>query len=149
MRMGLLIHRTFSAIVVSMKRFYEPTLWTAIRSSSFIALALCAIVATAQMSDWVLLTGVAAIAIIAFVWGRSLTRAGMDAMMVRLSQFGRMRQMIILALATLICGCLFLALTVILITTSLPTSEIRFYAFFPVAAFFPVVVMLTIKLFEL
>lgn len=93
--------------MVSMKRFYEPNLMTCLKSGCFLFAISLIIIATAFWSRWVLLTGVIGIMAFALIMGRSLARAGLDAMLVKLSQFHRLKGAALIGVAILFEGVLF------------------------------------------
>ena len=74
------------------------------------------VIATAFWSQWTLLTGIIGIVAIALLMGHSLARAGLDAMLVKLSQFNRFKAIMLIGLTILFQGVLFVFAIPITIT---------------------------------
>lgn len=70
-----------------MQRFYSPTLTTCFKSSTLLALLVAVPTLVHALWDSVLPTGIAAIMVVAYIYRNSLTRAGLNVTLVRLSSF--------------------------------------------------------------
>jgi len=96
-----------------MERFYLTSIKTCIKSGGLLFVAGILIVVAVRAAEWSVIGGVVAIVVGAIVYGRSLARAGFDAVLVRLSQYSRTRSLLILLGALLLNGFGYIALSVI------------------------------------
>jgi len=96
-----------------MERFYLTSIKTCIKSGGLLFVAGILIVFAVRAAEWSVIGGVVAIVIGAIVYGRSLARAGFDALLVRLSQYSRTKSLLILLGALLLNGFGYIALSVI------------------------------------
>jgi len=96
-----------------MERFYLTSIKTCIKSGSLLFVAGVLIVVAVRAAEWSVIGGVVAIVVGAVVYGRSLARAGFDAVLVRLSQYSRTKSLLILLGALLLNGFGYIALSVI------------------------------------
>ena len=131
-----------------MKRFFEPNLMTCFKSGLFLFAAALAIIAAAYWSTLVLLTGIIAITAFAFIFGRSLAYAGLDTMLVKLSQFNRIKAVMMIALGIFVEMVLFVFAVPILVSLndSLDIDLVRLISLAASVTFLPFTIVLVASL---
>jgi hypothetical protein len=82
-----------------MERFFLSSIGTCLKSGTLLFVAGILIVFALRLAEWTVVGGVITIAVGAVVYGRSLARAGFDAMLVRLSPFSRAKSVLLVFIA--------------------------------------------------
>lgn len=133
---------------IPMKRFFEPNLMTCFNSGLFLFAAALAIIAAAYWSTLVLLTGIIAITAFAFIFGRSLAYAGLDTMLVKLSQFSRLKASSVIVLGIFVEMVLFVFAVPILVSLidTLDIDLVRLISLAASVTFLPFTIVLVASL---
>ncbi len=96
-----------------MERFYLSSISTCLKSGALLFVAGVLIVLAIRAAEWTVIGGVAAISVGAIVYGRSLARAGFDAMLVRLSQYSKAKALMVMLGAIMLNGLAYVTLVAI------------------------------------
>lgn len=130
-----------------MERFYLSSITTCVKSGALLFVAGVLIVLAIRAAEWTVIGGVVAISVGAIVYGRSLARAGFDAMLVRLSQYSKAKALMITFGAIILNSLAYVALVTIgFVGLDLTLDLARILALIAAVAFLPMSVFIVTQI---
>jgi|GEM_PF-6257084 len=120
-----------------MKTNYTPSLSTCVLSGTFLCVTLLIPVMVYAITSTLLFAGITLLAVGAFLYGKSLTRAGFDIIRVQLSHFSAFSRMALITTAVVIAAILYVSLSLLWIDSFEYFDLARLMSALLTVAFFP------------
>ncbi|RMB09035.1 hypothetical protein [Eilatimonas milleporae] len=130
-----------------MVSFFRPSITTALKSGGFVTTALYLPLVMHALADLIIPTLFTCLATLTLLSSSPLTKAGLDIMRVRLTQFSRTVQFGLVSLSVILNLGLFATISLLGILQNLHPDGVRLAAAIPAMAFLPATVLLVSRPF--